>query len=289
MNSGFAVIRFDSWEDAFSCATRMDNWFFRGHADASWRLESSLERAAGVDAGDSFRWDHIEKWMLRQFKGSAHHHLAHTPDDDDLLEWVALMQHHGAPTRLLDCTYSFPVATFFAAKDATSEFAIWGFNWHQLRLSACSRFGLDDKVKNSAYDFHVKMHEMANLFLKREASGALVFPVDPTRQNERRAAQQGLFLFPCDPTSTFMHNLACLFPDGNFESVNDDCHVTPYDRDNYDRVKMSRLKLLKFILPHRERRNTLDELYKMNIHEASLFPGLDGFARSLKRYTFRDD
>jgi hypothetical protein len=32
--------------------------------------------------------------------------LADTPDQDDWLEWIALMQHYGAPTRFLDWTYS---------------------------------------------------------------------------------------------------------------------------------------------------------------------------------------
>ena len=100
MNSSFAIIRFDSWEDAFSCATSLNNWFFRGQADASWRLESSLERATGVDRGDSFRWDHIEKWMLRKFKGSAHHHLANTPDDREVLESFAAAEAVGRVGRL---------------------------------------------------------------------------------------------------------------------------------------------------------------------------------------------
>ena len=37
--------------------------------------------------------------------------------DDNRLEWLALMQHYGAPTRLLDFTRSPYVACFFALEE----------------------------------------------------------------------------------------------------------------------------------------------------------------------------
>lgn len=53
-----------------------------------------------------------ERRMLEAFKRAAGPHLVREPEDD--LEWLAVMQHHGAPTRLLDWTHSPLVATFFA-------------------------------------------------------------------------------------------------------------------------------------------------------------------------------
>jgi len=226
--------------------------------------------------------------MLRRFKGAAHHHLMHIPDDDDLIEWLSLMQHHGAPTRLLDFTYSFAVATFFAAKGAKQDFAVWGFNWSALASSASARFGLDEEVMRSGVSLHEAMHEKANLFLRREASGALVFPVDPKRQNERRAAQQGLFLFPTDPSRTFNENLTCLYPKAHISQVIEDEFVQTYDPEMHTGRQISRLKVLKYILPLSERFKTLRELDKMNVHDASLFPGLDGLAQSLTRFTIRE-
>jgi hypothetical protein len=38
----------------------------------------------------------------------------------------------------------------------------------------------------------------------------------------------------------------------------------------------------KIIIPEQLRRKALDKLSDMNISRATLFPGLDGFARSLK-------
>src|SRR5438093_2893211 len=40
------------------------------------------------------------------------------------LEWLALMQHYGAPTRLLDFTYSFWIALFFAFEEAENDCSV---------------------------------------------------------------------------------------------------------------------------------------------------------------------
>ena len=62
------------------------------------------------------------------FKRKAHQFLAQPPDPDDDFQWLALMQHHGAPTRLLDFTWSPYVAAFFALERATSDAAVWALN-----------------------------------------------------------------------------------------------------------------------------------------------------------------
>jgi hypothetical protein len=38
------------------------------------------------------------------------------------------MQHHGAPTRLLDFTYSIYVAAYFALESADADAAVWAVN-----------------------------------------------------------------------------------------------------------------------------------------------------------------
>jgi hypothetical protein len=64
----------------------------------------------GIDLGKAPR---IESGLLRRFKRQAHHYISNPPEENDPLEWLALMQHYGAPTRLLDWTYSFFVALYF--------------------------------------------------------------------------------------------------------------------------------------------------------------------------------
>ena len=282
-DSRCATIRFETWGDLLKLGMELDNWFFRGQSDSYWDLTSSLERANGVKPDDTFCWSHAEKWMLRKFKGSAHQHLHHVPADVDLVEWVALMQHHGAPTRLLDCTYSFPVAAYFAAKDVNTECAVWAFNWRRFRQTAAVRFDLDPGV--STDEFLGAMHHRANEFLSGQAKGALVFPVDPTRENQRRTSQQGLFLFPTDASKTFMENLKSLFLKDWAGELPDSATIEPFDPSEHHEQALRRLAVVKLVLPVSQRAAAVDSLFRMNIHEASLFPGLDGLARSLVRFT----
>lgn len=87
-------------------------WFYRGHADCSWQLVPSLYRVP--QEGWRENWDDIEAYMMQTFKCEAAPHLAHAPSDD--LEWLALAQHYGLPTRLLDWTTNPLIALYFAAE-----------------------------------------------------------------------------------------------------------------------------------------------------------------------------
>ena len=95
-------------------------WLFRG-MPSNFPLQTSLERVlidAGIELKDA---PQVERKLLKEFKRRAHSYVDPLPAHGDVLGWLALMQHYGAPTRLLDWTYSFFVAAFFALRDAVSN------------------------------------------------------------------------------------------------------------------------------------------------------------------------
>jgi FRG domain len=107
-----------------------DVWIFRGQADAKWPLASSLERLDGLKP----LWD-SEEAMLRQFREKVHIYSDFVKDQLTTVDALSIMQHHGAPTRLLDWTYSPAVAAFFAAADdQKSEYStVWAANQSKIR------------------------------------------------------------------------------------------------------------------------------------------------------------
>lgn len=237
-------------------AVKSSRWIFRGQQGASWRLTPSLQRAMDRFKIPLSEMRHFESRLLREFKRHFHLYSEYLPEDGDVLEWLTLMQHHGAPTRLLDWTYSFYVALFFAIENASENqlCAIWAVDqercWntivHRLPANILRKWEKNDKDREVL------------CWLLEECTEPLVCPVTPFRLNTRLAVQQGTFLVPM--------NLSHPFQDIFDASV-------AAEPDCWDKIEIvcSRDLITR----------ALTELRRMNITELSLFPGVDGLARSL--------
>jgi hypothetical protein len=238
----YNVIRLRSWEEYLSTISDSpyQNWAFRGQRDASAPLYSALSRYFMTFAIDRRAWREQEERILRVFKRKAVHFLDHVPDRDDDFEWLALMQDHGAPTRLLDFSWSPYVAAFFALHNTTQEGVIWACNPVQIEKK-----NEVDLQKPGTF----RKHFVAN-------NKPFVWLGEPYAMNRRLIAQSGTFLVP-----GILH-----------ESIEEILMSYPDPKQT----------VIKFILPaNKIREKGMRELYRMNITQATLFPDLDGLARSL--------
>lgn len=236
---------------------------FRGQADAAWPLSTSLYRALSrreaLEGATT-----TEFWMLRDFRRGAARYLNDCPSHDDYVGWLSLMQHHGAPTRLLDFTHSFYVACYFALIDTTGDSAVWAVDDEFLFRASSTAFaikhdGLRDQWEDESTAYANKY--LGGLLGSAAASEPDEFPlgvlaVTPFTLHARLPAQQGLFLMPLDLELDFSANLKAF-------------------------VKRGKSPVKKIVLTEALRIDALAHLREMNITAETLFPGIDGFARSL--------
>ncbi len=112
------VIR--SWLDLARLAenSAADDWIFRGEPLAGEPLRPGAGRAPlGVRAPRRLRFGiEDERAALERFKSDALPYLDRTPPPEHHLEWLAIAQHHGMRTRLLDWSESLLIAAFFAVE-----------------------------------------------------------------------------------------------------------------------------------------------------------------------------
>lgn len=223
---------------------------FRGLSNAAYVPESTLMRMGG-------EYGRREQSLLRNFRKYAHRNA--TPRDS-LWNWIALAQHHGLPTRLLDWSFSPFVALHFAT--------ISPAEWSRDAMIWCV-----DCVKIKNY-----LPTRLRRLLKREDSDVLTVEmldeVAPTL-----AALQGLskkpFLAFFEPPSLDdrIINQAALLSVSSRADLNVSQWLYAH-RELFHRI----------LIPARLKQEIRDKLDQANINERILFPGLDGLSLWLTRY-----
>ena len=265
-NNPYTVKEIKEWGEAKKLFQILStSWVFRGHQKAKWPLESSLDRI-NLSHSSSTKED-IERFFILQFQRKAHNYLDASLLPRDDLEWLALMQHHGAPTRLLDFTKSPYVASFFALENAGGPSAVWAINkdWCSRQAKMKVTEQCEEITEEILEDPALLTMWFGKIFFELDIP--MVCPVEPFRMNERLTVQQGCFLCPGKGESTFEKNLMSL----------------SRSADDIPR------NVWKIVFYPSVRREALTDLYLMNVNRATLFPGIDGFAQSLKHETFSSD
>jgi len=248
----------ECWDDLIkrNKNSKEGRWLYRGQA-ADWCLTSTLEIHINSWQIDLNHAPSLEGALAREFRRRARG-KDQPFIQDDMLNCLALMRHHGAPTRLLDCTYS----PFVAAQTAMRE----GLDPHRVPAIRCfSTEWMDEhcrRVLGRAGEYKLGPGQRRIRFdtlLKRAPPAKIVVQDNPYFLNQRLTAHQGAFLFAGDIRRPFCENLKSMEGWDLSENV---CKL--YLR--FDKAKrVEALKILK----------------RMNVTSTVLFPGLDGFARSL--------
>lgn len=249
--------RIRNWEDFVQTVSRFEQgsaftgrWVFRGHADATWALKTSLMRALeghGLTAAQALE---IERSAMLEFQKQAHLYVPpRMAFTDDAAGTWAVMQHYGAPTRLLDWTRSPYVALYFAVTHGEGDGAVWLLDAHALQAAGRRRQpDLLARAETAA--------TRAQVLLDPDAP-ATVYLTDLHLQTDRMAAQQ--LLFTLSPRILADHG---------------ELIARTLGRDG-ERAWQ------KLIVPEACKPEFVRRLRTMNITARTLFPGLDGVGRAI--------
>ena len=222
---------------------------FRGAQNKKYKLRSALHRM-----GENYQ--EIEKHLLRNFRRYAHRDVV---EKDSVFNWLAVAQHHGLPTRMIDWTYSPFIAIHFATMDIKKfdhDGCIYMVNFLEAQ-----KFLPEDLLQNLQEEggdvFNVaQLAEKINRLKDLKTLYQEVFPIfmEPPSLDDRMVNQYALF--------SFMSDIGCTL---------------------HDWLKEHPELARKIIIPKEIKWELRDKLDQANITERLLFPGLDGLSMWLKR------
>ena len=227
---------------------------FRGLARADRANVSRLSRLGEQHAG-------VERHLIRNFRKYAHRESP----GPTLWDWLALAQHHGLPTRLLDWTYSPQVALHFATSAwAEHDAVLWAVD-----VDAVHRL-LPERLR------HALEGEGSLVFttelLAAQAPGLAELEALTRGRNDGEGEPFALFFEPPSLDERIVNQAAVL-------SVITDvrCQMDEWLEDHPDVWHAWRL-------PPDVKVEVRARLDQANVTERILLPGLDGLAAWLSRY-----
>jgi hypothetical protein len=239
-----------SWNE--SLKRHRSPFAFRGLSTSRHDLSSSLSRLAGAHA-DANR---LELALLRNFRKYA---AGQTSDPvDSMWHWLALGQHHGLPTRLVDWTYSPLVALHFATENPAlrEDATVWCVNFVEAnsRLPKRLRALLEHEQSDT-----LTIEMLAEFGSLRDfdalAREPFVVFIEPPSIDARILNQFALFSLMPSPTA----------------------RLDEWMREHPELCR-------QVVVPAELKWEVRDKLDQANINERTLFPGLDGLSRWLERY-----
>jgi hypothetical protein len=228
------------------------SFVYRGLAYKGWGLETSLKRLGPAYLA-------VERPLVRNFAKYAQ------PGDipsNSLWFRLAVAQHHGLPTRLMDWTVSPRVAAHFATFEEEhydKDGVIWAVDVTKTRASLPKKFR-ETLEEEWAFLFSVEMLE------------GLV----PSLRKFDALSRKGEFVLFFEPPSL----------DGRIINQGAIMSIMPgANLDLQSFLLRAETNLhYRIIIPKKLKWEIRDKLDQDNVTERMLFPGLDGLSKWLKRY-----
>jgi hypothetical protein len=237
-------------------AALQTSYLYRGQSNSSWSLLPSLARLCKELAYDEAQAISVERRALSYFRSRAHLHGTNF-SGQDLIGWWAQMQHHRAPTRILDWSSSPLVALYFAVNENWDHHgAVWSFHLQTFMQRAYPK----DKVDEIDWGVRVESEK----FFWSPCQRPYLLHAEQSKLSERMAAQQGSSTVSQHVLSDHATELENIIPE--FEDL----------EGNQKSVLRT-----KWIIDKSAKRELLKRLHAMNVTAATLFPGIDGLGNEL--------
>ncbi len=287
----FIKLQITNVNELFHLSSILHQFHFRGQSDIGWPLQSNYEREL-----KSFRYfTQIENMIINDFKVKSLNYLSDIPSEDDSFGWLTYIQQHGGFTPLLDFTRSIYIATFFALNECAEKNkpVIWAIDGYKLNGLVERNIRKNHDLKG--YDLpqlnrQINYQCLLNDIIKNKVQLNIpaICKIHPKRQFTRLGVQQGVFFTILNTQQKFHNQLASLLNITNNEELLNSNNTILYSNEIDDELK-SKFAIRISFPENIDKKKLLWELWKMNINYESMFPGLDGLAKSVKQTIYLNE
>ena len=183
----------------------------------------------------------------------------------EFIEIISLAQHYGVPTKVLDWTYDYKVALYFALRDVLkdknnySDGVLWAFNYKLFENNPLDKKDIFSRL-------HIYRPEYDNNPNLRAQKGLFSFIIDDVNNQDKQSLEDIIIK--------------------DLESEED------YNEEEWADFKQPRILppkieinepiFYKFIISKDKKAEMLRELYSDGYSEEFLFPGFDGVKLAMK-------
>lgn len=224
--------------------------WYRGHARESFRLEPSIFRSPLGIEGILDK----EERMLNTFKQRSIPYLSFKIEDE--IEIMFLMQHYGAPTRLLEWSENPYIGLYFALENIKNQLdedsVVYVMNPQEWNYLSTAGIGRQERKVFSVYDSRVQRFKIEST---REGTQQIVAMYGASN-NARIVAQRGAFtIFGSD-------------------KIDMETHFTN---------KGGSSEIVKIRIPKEVAPDLRKAIHAIGISESVVYPDLVGLCREIRR------